>query len=276
MKKETSKFRHLSVLFMILAVSFCLGCLAAPKKVSAEPKAYDLIIPEYDSEYLTDEELDQMPLQVLCYGKNEIYAQHGRKFLSKELNEYFQEQVWYYGTIEPSDFSESVFNEYETANIQALTKKEKERQEGGYQLDQPGYSFQPVYDYINNRCYSGISEGFFYNENTGVLTTMALLLCIPDSWTGGWGYDLHEDSISLYCNAVRMNSEMYGTLCTIFRSEEYVEESYYPHADYLGESEGYYYYVMYPTDVQFDNASARAYQTMYEDVDTLVSSIYLF
>ena len=105
---------------------------------------------------------------------------------------------------------------------------------------------------------------------------MALLLCIPDSWTGGWGYDLHEDSISLYCNAVRMNSEMYGTLCTIFRSEEYVEESYYPHADYLGESEGYYYYVMYPTDVQFDNASARAYQTMYEDVDTLVSSLYLF
>ena len=50
--------------------------------------------------------------------KNEIYAKHGRMFRSEELTNYFEEQVWYLGTVSPDSFSDSVFNSYESANRQ--------------------------------------------------------------------------------------------------------------------------------------------------------------
>ena len=43
--------------------------------------------------------------------KNEIYARHGRKFASEDLQLYFSEMEWYHGTIEPDAFDPSVFNE---------------------------------------------------------------------------------------------------------------------------------------------------------------------
>lgn len=53
---------------------------------------------------------------------NEIYARHGRKFLIPEVQAYFNEKEWYKGTVEASDFDESVFNEYEEKNIATLQK----------------------------------------------------------------------------------------------------------------------------------------------------------
>ena len=70
-----------------------------------------------------------------------------------------------------------------------------------------------------------------------------------------------------------------GTLCTLIRSDEYVMPDYYPHADYLGDSMGYYYYLLYPTDVQFDPddaSSAAVYNQMYEDVSGLMDGIVLY
>lgn len=108
------------------------------------------IIADSDSRYLAEDEVKWLPLQVLNYAKNEIYARHGRKFHSEELMQYFNEQSWYLGTIEPEEFEESSLNDYERANAQLLSSLEHQASENGYQLDQPGYSFDVVYDCRGN------------------------------------------------------------------------------------------------------------------------------
>jgi len=140
---------------LILCFVLC-GILGLP--VQAERYAYDYIIPDVDIRFLTEEEIEDMDLQVVCYAKNEIYARHGRMFVSKELTEYFEGQLWYYGCISPSEFPVEVLNIYETTNIQLLSDREKELQAGGYVLDQPDYDFLAVYSYI----YSMYEE--VYNE----------------------------------------------------------------------------------------------------------------
>ena len=97
-----------------------------------------------DIRYLTQEEVDKLSLQAVCYAKNEIYARHGRKFLSTELQEYFNDKSWYQGTVEAEKFSPSVFNKYESDNIQILVKAEEKLRSGGYLLDQPGYDIHKV------------------------------------------------------------------------------------------------------------------------------------
>lgn len=275
------------LVFMLAAGLLAVLCvMGLPRMVFAEAKAYDLIIPDYDSRYLSDEEIAQMTPQVLCYGKNEIYAQHGRKFLSEELTEYFSEQAWYRGTVDAADFSEAVFNTYESANIKALTAKEKELQQGGYQLDVKGYSFQPIYDYINERdgisgaasgSESSIAAGFDVNAAGDVVSTSCFLFSIPEAWGQKWTYTVNsEDSISFCCGPVKANSEMDGGLCTILRLDAPVEDGYFPDADYLGESKGYYYYLLYPTDVRFDEDHADIYRKMEEGTKDIVSTFMLF
>lgn len=137
---------------MCLVCLLTIGGLLGGIQASADAKAYDYIVPEADIRYMTEDEIVDMPLQVVCYAKNEIYARHGRMFQSQELTDYFEEQLWYYGCISPSDFSGSVLNVYETYNIQLLSDREKALQSGGYVLDQAGYDFSAIYDYIYGYC----------------------------------------------------------------------------------------------------------------------------
>lgn len=96
----------------------------------------DYIIPDSDSRYLTDADIEGLSLREINYAKNEIYARRGRKFDSKELQEYFNGKDWYSGTIEPLKFNDSVFNKYERANAVFLSKAEFALDSRGYQLDQ--------------------------------------------------------------------------------------------------------------------------------------------
>ena len=96
----------------------------------------DYILPESNSRYLTDADVSGLTLQQLNYAKNEIYARHGRKFDSKELQNYFGSKSWYNGTVNAADFKETVFNEYEKKNAEFLRQKEFAMHDGGYQLDQ--------------------------------------------------------------------------------------------------------------------------------------------
>ena len=50
----------------------------------------------------------------------EIYARHGCKFTDEALQKYFDQQSWYKGTTEQVLFSETVFNEFEAANVKLL------------------------------------------------------------------------------------------------------------------------------------------------------------
>ena len=53
---------------------------------------------------------------------NEIYARHHRKFVLKEVQDYFNTKSWYSGTIEAADFDTKVMNAYEGANINLMVK----------------------------------------------------------------------------------------------------------------------------------------------------------
>lgn len=108
------------------------------------------IIPDSNSRYLSESDISDMPPQILNYAKNEIYARHGRLFKSVELQNYFQSQTWYHGTVPGDSFKESLyFNDYEDKNSKFISAREKSLTDGnGYSLDSANYSFQPVLDYL--------------------------------------------------------------------------------------------------------------------------------
>lgn len=87
-----------------------------------------------DSRYLTDEELSGYSSSDLELAKNEIYARRGRQFVTPRIAEYFNSKSWYQGTIAPETFDaqqDSIFNEYEVANIAKIVQwEEKKRSEG--------------------------------------------------------------------------------------------------------------------------------------------------
>lgn len=95
----------------------------------------DYILPDSNSRYLTESDIQYLSIREINYAKNEIYARHGRRFQSQELQNYFNSKSWYRGTIEPSDFQQSVLNDYEKKNAELLSKREFSMESGGYKLD---------------------------------------------------------------------------------------------------------------------------------------------
>ena len=98
-----------------------------------EEDTYDVDVSEYifpDSETrkLTKADLRNKTSEELRLGRNEIYARHGRLFDDKELQEYFDEQSWYFGTIDPSDFVDSLeLNDIERRNAKFILKYENSK-----------------------------------------------------------------------------------------------------------------------------------------------------
>lgn len=188
----------------VFLLFFCLvGGAFCPLTAYAEAKAFDYIVPDVDIRYLTEDDISDMSVQVVCYAKNEIYARHGRIFQSQELTNYFEEQLWYYGCISPSEFSGAVLNVYETANIKLLSDRETILRNGGYALDQPGYDFAEIYDYIyGNNDY--VMEDAFY--------------IFPDSDTR---YLSGEDTNSMTVQEICYGkNEIYARHGRMFRSQE--------------------------------------------------------
>ena len=95
----------------------------------------DYIIENSSRELLTEDDIKDLSLKELNYAKNEIYARHGRKFASKELQDYFNSKDWYSGTIEPEDFSDYSLNDVELANAKLLKDREYALDPNGYPLD---------------------------------------------------------------------------------------------------------------------------------------------
>ena len=104
----------------------------------------EYIFPDMDTRYLAQDEVSKLSLQAVCYAKNELYARHGRKFLSQELKDYFNDKTWYEGTVDPDSFSPGVFNTYENDNLLLLVSAEEKLLPGGYVLDQQGYDIHKV------------------------------------------------------------------------------------------------------------------------------------
>lgn len=96
----------------------------------------DYIISYSDTVLLTNADVAGLSLQEINYAKNEIYARHGRKFKSTELQNYFNSKSWYHGTIAPGDFTNSMLSSVEQKNAEFLSDVEFSMSPNGYQLDQ--------------------------------------------------------------------------------------------------------------------------------------------
>lgn len=73
-----------------------------------------------DKKYYTREEFEGEPMLVIHLAKNEIYARHGYIFKNEDLQNYFMGCIWYDPICGAADFDDSIFNEYEKANLEIL------------------------------------------------------------------------------------------------------------------------------------------------------------
>ena len=64
----------------------------------------EYIIPDSDKRYLTVDDIVSLDAASLRLARNEIYARHGRLFKNQELQDYFNAQSWYRGTMPPDEF----------------------------------------------------------------------------------------------------------------------------------------------------------------------------
>lgn len=92
------------------------------------------ILPDSNSRYLTETDLQGLDQDTLRLARNEIYARHDRLFKTEDLNTYFSQQSWYHGYLSADEFDDSVLNEYERSNLELIKSiensiSEKEKKE---------------------------------------------------------------------------------------------------------------------------------------------------
>lgn len=80
----------------------------------------DYILAESSGELLSEERIAGLSSNDIQMAINEIYARHGRKFSTPEIQEYFNGKSWYQGTIEPDSFDENLLSEIERQNVDFL------------------------------------------------------------------------------------------------------------------------------------------------------------
>ena len=86
------------------------------KGTAATENTGDYILPNSNSAYLKESDLEGLTKEEIRLATNEIYARHGYIFEDQELQAYFEGKDWYQGTVKGAEFNASVFNEYELAN----------------------------------------------------------------------------------------------------------------------------------------------------------------
>lgn len=86
----------------------------------------DYILPESDTRYYTNEELDLLTQEEVKLARNEIYARHGRIFTKDmAVKEYFESKDWYEGTAE--EVLDTELNEFEIGNRDLIVAYETEK-----------------------------------------------------------------------------------------------------------------------------------------------------
>lgn len=88
-------------------------------------KKKDYILPHSNTRKVTMADIKNLTKKERRLARNEIYARHGRRFLDKKLQKYFDSKNWYYGTIEPEDFVDSEhLSKLERRNAKFILKHE--------------------------------------------------------------------------------------------------------------------------------------------------------
>ncbi len=86
------------------------------------PGDSEYILADSSEEYLEESDLEGMSAADMQMAINEIYARHGRKFATKEIQKYFDAKSWYSGTVEPAKFDPASLNACENANVALLLR----------------------------------------------------------------------------------------------------------------------------------------------------------
>jgi hypothetical protein len=101
---------------------------------SGEEKYYSgkkgYVIAGSDTEILNKNSVRNLSDEDLRLAINEIYARHGRKFKSEDLQKYFDNKAWYTPKYEADEFDKkqnSILNEVEKKNLKTLTEIRSER-----------------------------------------------------------------------------------------------------------------------------------------------------
>lgn len=103
-----------------------------PAPTAAPVSDGEFLIPGSDSRYITDDDLKDLSWEQCCLARNEIFARHGRIFVTKEIASYFNSKSWYSGTVSAAAFSDTVLNEYEKANVNFISQYETKHWGGSY------------------------------------------------------------------------------------------------------------------------------------------------
>lgn len=80
----------------------------------------EYIFKNSDKSYINKSDVYKLSEEEMTIALNEIYARHGRKFKSAELQAYFDKQEWYKGTIAASDFDEDSLSGIERSNVNTI------------------------------------------------------------------------------------------------------------------------------------------------------------
>ena len=86
------------------------------------------ILPESDTRYYSDSELNALTDYQLYLARNEIYARYGREFKNQDLHDYFWNKYWYSPRYSADSFDSIVtLNVYEKKNADTILAIEKRR-----------------------------------------------------------------------------------------------------------------------------------------------------
>lgn len=89
---------------------------------------YGYILPESDTRYYSESELNALTDYELYLARNEIYARYGREFKNQDLQDYFENKDWYTARYSPESFDSIVaLNAYEKKNADDMLAMEKSR-----------------------------------------------------------------------------------------------------------------------------------------------------
>jgi len=91
---------------------------------AVEEAPREWMFPDSSERLLTQADIEGLTQWELKVARNEIYARHGRLFTSKDLQAHFNACSWYKGTIAPENFSDTMLNTTELANVKFLKNAE--------------------------------------------------------------------------------------------------------------------------------------------------------
>lgn len=101
-----------------------------PQENQAADAEADYILPDSSQKKITQKQLAGLTSEQLSRARNEIYARHGRRFKTPELQQYFDSREWYVPQYSPEEFDkieDSVLSETEKYNLDQIKAVEKQK-----------------------------------------------------------------------------------------------------------------------------------------------------